>query len=174
MSNKIIWSFGGVLIGNDSADYVDFPHAAVKIRFQPEYNAFQTITRQDRYVFKGWRVFVSAVLHNILDGDDQRWIDLIGYLNSGMALGNSFWICPRYDDDVDVADRPAYTMALQTDIDPQDIGKGAAQSIELEWKSLGLLTQLPSYASDLTSDNWTDEDGDQYVDESGNTYQLQS
>ena len=174
MSQRIIWSFGGILIGTDDADYVDFPYAQTKIRFAPEYNQFQTIGRQDRYVFKGWRVYVSAVLHNIIVGDPEKWQALIGYLNSGMAAGNSFWICPRYDSDVEVADRPAYTMALQTDIDPQDIGQGAAQSIELAWKATDLITQLPSYASDPTSDNWADEDDDLYVDESGNQYQLQS
>lgn len=174
MSQRIIWSYGGILIGTDDADYVDFPHAQVKIRFAPEYNQFQTISRQDRYVFKGWRVYVTAILHNIMTGDPNLWVSLIGYLNSGMANGNSFWICPRYDSDVDVADRPAYTMALQTDIDPQDIGQGAAQSIELSWKANDLLTQLPSYVSDPTADNWADEDGNLYVDESGNQYQLQS
>ena len=174
MSNRIIWSFGGILIGTNSTSYVNFPYAQTKIRFAPEYNQFQTIGRQDRYVFKGWRVYVSTTLHNIMTGDPDLWVSLIGYLNSGMAAGNSFWICPRYDSDVEVADRPAYTMALQTDIDPQDIGQGAAQSIELSWKATDLITQLPSYASDSTSDNWADEDDDLYVDESGNQYQLQS
>lgn len=174
MSQRIIWSYGGILIGTDDADYVDFPYAQTKIRFSPEYNKFQTIGRQDRYVFKGWRVYVSAVLHNIIEGDPEKWQALIGYLNSGMTNGNINWICPRYDSGIAIENRAAYLMALQTDIDPQDIGQGAAQSIELSWKSIYLIDQLPSYANNYELSTWADEDGDFYQDELGNQYQLQS
>lgn len=171
---RIIWGYGGILIGTDDADYVDFPHAQTKISFEEVYNQFETIDRQIRKVFKGWRVRVTTIIHNIMATDYLLWQQLINQINIHAANGDPYWIAPRYDADLAIENRQAYLMHLMTTINPQDIGQGAAQSIELEFVGYNLLDQLPIYTDTQSIDNWVDENDEEYQDESGNTYQLYS
>jgi hypothetical protein len=167
---RVLWGWGGIRIGTDDADFVAFPYAVNRITFTEEFNQFTTIGGEIRKVFKGWRVRISAKVYNVEANDYQLWQQLIAQVNAHAPNGYPYWVTPRYDPDVAIENVPAYYCHLLSSINPEDIGQGAAQTMELEFIGSTLLNAIPVYTDKLEDSYWVDEDDNQYVDESGNKY----
>lgn len=170
MSQRILWGFGSTIFGLDSLNTVKFNYAQTQIRFIPVYNRFETISRQIRTVLKGYRPQFTITLVNIMDGDWDKWKKLLQYINISNADNIPLYISPRNDNYTTWEAARKYAVVLDSDINNQDIGNGAAQNLELVFTGTDLLPVLPTYLTSAVVYNMVDQLDNQYVDEDGNPY----
>lgn len=171
---RTVWGFGIFRIGTDSSNYATFSTRQGKITFVEEFNEYTTLSGSFRRISKGWRPMIEVRLYNTCATDWQNIVELFDHINQVKPGDLPLWVQPRYDSDLG-AEVLAYDCELVSDIGLVDIAEvEAGQYIDLVFRGRERVTSIPTNASDPTLDQWTDEDNDQYVDESGNTYQLKS
>lgn len=171
---RTVWGFGVFQVGTDSTNFASFPNTQGQIRFIEEFNEYTTISGSYRRISKGWRPEISVNIYNVCADDWQDVVEMFDHINQTKALNLPLWVQPRYDTDAD-ADVLAYNCELISDVALEDIASTeVGQSISLQFRGRERITSLPTNTSNPQTDEWVDELGNQYVDESANTYQLKS
>ena len=167
---RVVWGYGGILVGLDSSNYAQFNNGTNAIQFEQVFNSYLTKSKVLRKRFKGWRVTVSSQIFNAFDGQTEPFVQFIEYLNQANANNDPLWVVPLISEDASPQLRPAYMMHFLGDINDVLIGVKSGQSLTLDFQAEQLIQSIPIYYADAQITNWVDESANQYVDQSGNEY----
>lgn len=169
MSVKHLWGFGGVKLtcGGYTAT---FTNATGTMRFQPEEIVNTTLNGKIVKSFLGYRVLASMEAHNICATDYVQFQNLVDVLNAHFYGGTDIVVYPYYST---TDDNLSYNMQCTSEINPEQIARvKAGQKISLSFQSTERTEWLPSLTSDPDVFDWVDDDGDNIIDDSGNTLEF--
>lgn len=165
---RIVWGFGGIRIAaiSDFSENVYFDHSTGRLEFQQEYNEFVTESRILRRVFKGWRPRITVRIYNtgctVTNGYDYDEIrHLIDIINYARRTGEPFYVQPRYD--AVYTESLYYKCELVNDFTVEDGSPTAAfQTLDLEFRGIELVQQLPTFMSSPSSAHIKNDVGNTY------------
>lgn len=137
-----IYSYGSPRFSlGDQSVHFSAKNPAGKIWFEPVEEEFETLSGDIISVFKGWRAYASLLLYNLRDVDAQSHLKLIHIINASKAAGQPILLQPRY---CAAASLNLYVV-LEGNFGYNELGLvQAGQSLELQFKSQRLLTELPA------------------------------
>jgi len=147
----VLFGFGGTKLVSGSLT-AWFPLCKGFIKYEDE--SIVRVSRSGKAVQSEsrWRPIITVQINNASEDQATEWKTLIALINYARVSGSPISVSPRFNQSLNYG--LTIDCILTSDFDPEDIGEvAAAQYIELVFKGINRVSDIPSITSNTAIKN---------------------